>query len=67
MTVITFNRFGSKFHLLVTYSVFQTWTEDGSPWCTVYDKTVHSSDEDPVPQSGDNQRNLWWHINYITL
>ena len=50
---------------LLTAFVFQIWTEDGSPWCRVYDEIVHSNDEDPVPQRGDSQRNLWQNNSYI--
>ena len=47
MTVVTFNWFGSKFHLcwLFTAFVFQIWTKDGSSWRRLYDKLVQSGDE----------------------
>jgi len=47
MAIITCNWIGSKFHLccLFTACVFHIWTEDSSPWCTVYYKRVQSGDE----------------------
>jgi len=54
MTIVTFNCFGSKSHLRWLFTAFfQIWTEDGSPWCKVYDKKVQSGDEAPVLHTED--------------